>query len=175
MSVSFERPTGRPISKPPTPTGRVDNAVLLLCGLAWASGIIHIHASIDHLQESVVHAAFFVALASAQFGWGAVLYRSPTARLVLFGAGGSVAVALLWLVSRTIGLPIGPEAWTPEPVGILDVVATVDEIMLALLGCERVGLIRYGARPNSQPFLTAAALGVMLLSCVALVPGGHAH
>jgi hypothetical protein len=34
----------------------------------------------------------------------------------------------VWLLSRTVGLPLGPTPWEPEGIGILDVLATVFEI-----------------------------------------------
>ena len=45
----------------------------------------------------------------------------------------SVVPLVLWLVSRTIGLPIGPETWTPEAVGLADVGCCLLELVTLAL------------------------------------------
>jgi hypothetical protein len=50
-------------------------------------------------------------------------------RLVLsIGVWGNAAVLVLWGVTRTVGLPIGPETWRPEAVGAPDVVSCLCEL-----------------------------------------------
>jgi hypothetical protein len=41
-------------------------------------------------------------------------------------------LSTIWALSRTIGLPIGPEAWMPEPVSTVDVTATLMELLLVV-------------------------------------------
>ena len=48
-----------------------------------------------------------------------------------------VYLALLSVSSRTVGLPIGPEAGHPEAVGVVDVLCSADEVALALLALAR--------------------------------------
>ena len=55
----------------------------------------------------------------------------PSRRLLLAGAIGNLAIASVWLVSRTVGLPLGPEAWEPEAIHVADIVATLDEVASA--------------------------------------------
>jgi hypothetical protein len=42
----------------------------------------------------------------------------------------NAATVVLWAVTRTEGLPIGPEHWTAEPVGTPDVIAGVLELVI---------------------------------------------
>jgi Na+-transporting methylmalonyl-CoA/oxaloacetate decarboxylase gamma subunit len=146
-----------------------DDRLLVLCGLSWAAGLIHVAAAVTHLDEYALYAIFFEALAVVQFGWGVALYRSPSRRLLVFGAVLSVLVVALWVVSRTAGLPIGPEPWRPEAVGALDALASADEALLAALTAARL-------RGSGRPLGHAAALGLILLSSLALAGGPvHAH
>ena len=150
----------------------VDAAVL-----AIAAGLIHAVAAVSHFGEYWVFGAFFAVLAAAQVGWGACVYRGAGRALLVAGGIGCAAVALLWLVSRTAGLPIGPHAGTPEAVGPLDVLATLDEQAIVAIV---VALLRF---PQLRPRLVLAAarvgpvVGMVLAmsSLLALTLGVHAH
>ena len=155
---------------------QLDNSVFVACGLACGSGLIHVDAAVEHFHEYVLFAAFFVALACLQFAWAAAAYRRPTRAILRAGALGSLLVVALWVVSRTSGLPLGPERWEPESVGGFDSIATADEIVLALLILAPAGL-RGGAagRWISKEGALGVGLFLILLSSLALVSGGHAH
>ena len=45
---------------------------------------------------------------------------------------GNAAIVLLWIVTRTAGTLIGPDAHTPEPVGVPDAVASGLELAIVL-------------------------------------------
>jgi hypothetical protein len=150
----------------------VDAAVL-----AIAAGMIHAVAAVGHVSEYWLFGAFFAVLAVAQVAWGALVYRGAGRRLLAAGAWGSGAVALLWLVSRTTGLPIGPHAGSPEAAGPLDVIATLDEqVTVAIV----LGLLRF---PRLRPPVVRTAarvapiVGMVLAmaSLVSLTLGVHAH
>lgn len=149
----------------------VDAAVL-----AIAAGMIHAVAAVGH-AEHLLFAAFFAVLAVAQCAWGALVYRGADRRLLVAGAWGSAGVALLWLITRTVGLPFGPHAGSPEAVGPLDVLATIDEqVVVAIV----IALARF---PNLRTRLVTAAarvgpvVGITLamLSLLSLTLGVHAH
>jgi FtsP/CotA-like multicopper oxidase with cupredoxin domain len=64
-------------------------------------------------------------------------------RLLLAVAATEAALVLLWWVSRTTGLPVGPQVWSPEPVGVPDVLCVlVEGVGAAVL----VGLALRGQR-----------------------------
>jgi predicted branched-subunit amino acid permease len=88
--------------------------------------------------------------------------------VLIAGALGSLAVAAVWIVSRTAGVPIGPTPGEPEAVGLIDTVASCDEVLLAAL----VGL--HLREEQSRRALTATALVLLLLSSL-LVLGPHVH
>jgi hypothetical protein len=146
---------------------RFDDRVFVLCGLSWAAGLIHVVAAIGHVDEYALCAVFFEVLAMVQFWWGIAVYRAPSRRLLHAGAVMSLLVVVLWIVSRTAGLPIGPEPWHAEAVGPLDVLASADEALLALLAAARL-------RDHGRPLAYGTALCLMLFSSLALT-SGHVH
>jgi hypothetical protein len=102
---------------------------------AAASGVaaaIHAAAIGPHLEESRLFAMAFAAMAITQGGWMAGILVAPSPRRYLAGAALNGAVALIWFLSRTVGLPVGPNAGVAEPVGAMDVVATLAELMAVL-------------------------------------------
>jgi hypothetical protein len=62
-----------------------------------------------------------------------VLWR-PSRLWLWLGLVGNALIIAVYLASRTTGLPIGPDAGSPEPAGGLDVVSTVLELAL-VAGC----------------------------------------
>jgi hypothetical protein len=156
---------------------RVDDRLFIVCGLAWASGLIHVVAAIQHVDEYLLFAVFFAWLAPLQFAWGVAVYRRPDRRLLMLGAVGSLVVAAIWLVSRTSGLPIGPTPWEPEAMGPLDVLSSADEVVLAAMVFLGLGAPSRATLARTCGYLAGAAgTGLILLSSLALVAGGgHVH
>jgi hypothetical protein len=169
-----------PTARRPSPANRSDtqlraNDVLLACGLAWAGSLIHVQAAVDHIAEYWLYALFFIALASVQCIWGVALYRSPRPGMLVVGTVVSLAVVGLWLLSRTVGLPIGPDRARPEPLGLLDVIATADEIGIAGLMVLLLHPPRTGTLAGGIGLLRVLALFLIVLSSLALAGGVHAH
>jgi hypothetical protein len=123
----------------------------------------------------VLLAVLFALLATAQFAWGIAICRSPARGLFRAGAVMSLLVVALWILSRTTGLPIGPEPWSPEPVSALDAIASADEAVLAVLVTLQLGARRVGSMLRTLRHLAAAAGLVLILlsSLVLTVPHTH--
>jgi hypothetical protein len=94
------------------------DAVLAACAVLTL-GAAAIHAAVirDHFEESCLFGTFFVLTTLLQLGWVAAVFIKPSRALVVLGVARNTAIILLWILSRTSGLPVGPEPWTPEPVG----------------------------------------------------------
>ncbi len=176
--ITHPAAVGKPLTgdaKPTPARAKLDDRLFIACGLAWITGLIHVLAAIQHLDEYALYALFFIVLAITQCAWGVAIYRAPSRKLLSAGAILSLAVVALWIISRTSGLPIGPEHWTPEPVGALDSIATGNEIVLALMIFFFLRRKQPGALARVCARLTTAtALCLILLSCLAFI-GGHAH
>jgi hypothetical protein len=109
----------------------------LAAGAAVATGSLVaalVHASVigEHLRESWWSGVFFVATAIAQLAWAVAVLRRPGRPLLAAGAAGNGLVVAVWLVSRTVGLPVGPEPGVPETVGVPDALATAAELVVVL-------------------------------------------
>jgi hypothetical protein len=155
----------------------LDDSLFLAIVLSWVAAAIHVVAAFDHAEEAASHAVFFALLAVAQVAWGIAVYRQGGRAVLVSGVVLSILVAILWAASRTTGLPIGPERWTAEPVGALDVLATGSELALAAIVVCQLGMARGSALArHARTPLLAAGTCLVLLSAVALtVGGGHSH
>jgi hypothetical protein len=180
--VSELSPTAVSVPVAQSPTRYVPRDLLLPCGLAWGAGLIHLQAAIDHVDEYWPYAACFVALAVVQLAWGVALYRRPESnRLLVSGVALSLAVIAVWILSRTAGLPLGPDSRTPETVGLLDSIATGDELVLCALVAVMhlsVGLGRSPRRCATGGLATLSRVVALLaIFFTSLVLGGgfHAH
>jgi hypothetical protein len=135
-----------------------------LAVLSAIAGIIHLGVVPEHMREYVPYGVFFVAVGVLQLVGSRVLLKRPEARWYLATAVGNGALVLLWVVSRTAGLPVGPMPWAPEQVGLLDVISTVVEValvfgsvvLLVALGREARwpsddGDLGFGATPVETP------------------------
>lgn len=81
----------------------------------------------------VGYGLFFLVTTIAQALYAVILLRWPGQRLLLAGILDNSAIILLYLLTRTVGIPFfGPEAREIEEVGLLDVGATVAEAVLVV-------------------------------------------
>jgi hypothetical protein len=165
-------PTGPPTSPPTARREAPKGAELsqyMRWGLAMLSlGAAGVHFAVTglHFGETWYHGTFFAMVAWLQLIWAVAILVQPSRRLLLAGVIGNLVVAEVWLVSRTIGIPFGPNAGTAEAVGFVDVLTTVFE-----------GVIIFGAlallRPRlaERPIRAArgmAAVGVVGAAVIAL-------
>lgn len=108
-------------------------ATAATAGVIAAAGWVHLRFAPEHLMESTALGLGFYAMGIVQVAVALALVARRTSALV---AGGAVAVnlaiAAVWLVSRTTGLPVGPEQWHAEAAAVPDVVCTVAEVWSAL-------------------------------------------
>jgi hypothetical protein len=98
-----------------------------------AAAAIHLSIIGEHFAESRLYGWFFLVLTIAQFGVAVLLVRRPSQALLKSVAASSVAIVLLWLATRTIGIPAGPAAGELEPFGLPDVLCSAFEFLAALL------------------------------------------
>jgi hypothetical protein len=135
----------------PVPCG----ALLAAAALSCTAAAVHVIVCPEHYREHTLYGVFFTVAAASQLGWAAWLLVSKGRRwLVGLGLAGNVAMVALWAVSRTVGLPLGPEAGSVESIGKLDIIATTAEVGLVAV-CVWM-LVRRPQRPRRP---------VDLLSC----------
>jgi hypothetical protein len=108
----------------------VSVAQALLAALSMAAAAIHFAVMGEHFAEYAAFGVFFSVVAWLQALWAVGVIVLPSRRLLLVGLVGNALVVLVWLFSRTIGLPIGPEAGAPEAAAFVDVLSTILEVAI---------------------------------------------
>jgi hypothetical protein len=109
----------------------------LLGGLAAFSvgaAAIHFAVVFEHFAEYALYGVFFLVISWAQVIWPAVLLWRPSRLWLWLGIVGNALVIAVYVASRTVGLPFGPDLHNAESVGALDVVSCVLEFGL-IVGC----------------------------------------
>jgi hypothetical protein len=116
-------------------------------GLSVAAGLVHGIAAPEHLSEWWGYGVFFILAAMAQPLYGILLLLQPwrydnrgdirsdadryARRYCLLGLTGNAAVIILYIITRTVGIPfLGPEAGEVEPVTAISLMSKTLEIAL---------------------------------------------
>ena len=106
---------------------------LVIASVAAAgSALVHFAVAPEHFAEWWGFGLFFVLCAEVQLGWTLLLGRIHSNRMVAVGLAGSLALVATWALSRTVGLPFGPEPGVPEEIGLPDLVSVVLELITAM-------------------------------------------
>ena len=108
-----------------------------------------------------------MVVALAQLAWVVAVVSNPTRTVYVVGAFGNALIVMTWVVSRTSGLPFGPEAGEPEPVGVADAVSTALEVVVVvgtLLLLRGLELRRSWEMRFVRPLLAVSALAITTLA-----------
>ena len=100
--------------------------------LSIGAAVIHAAVAGPHFDEYAPFGLLFLASALGQTIWAVLLLAAPSARLLVAGAAGNLGILATWALSRTSGLPLGPQPGTPEPIGALDIAASAFELGLVV-------------------------------------------
>lgn len=140
---------------------------LATLGLGCAAAT-HLAVMPAHFRESWLYGTFFVVAACAQLAAAALVLVRPSPRVLLACAAGSLAVVGLWVVSRFVGVPIGPDNGATEAIGVLDVMTTLFELLTAT-ACAVV-LAGRVVRPAWRWSLWSLPLRLLMLALAVGVP-----
>jgi hypothetical protein len=105
-----------------------DTTLYAVAALSLLAALIHLWVVPEHLEEWWGYGAFFSICAGAQGLYALGLLRRPGRPLLLLGVAGNLSIVILWLVTRTTGIPLGPHAGEAEVVGALDLACTLAEV-----------------------------------------------
>jgi hypothetical protein len=146
----------------------------LLAALSAGAGVIHFAVSGGHFDIGWTHGAFFAVVAWLQLAWAAGVVLHPTRRLLSAGVVLNAGIIGVWAMSRIWGVPIGPDAWTPEPVSLADALSSGFEagiVVLSLAVLMRPALAQRSVRPSfAMGGIGITGLAVAVVSTVALTP-----
>lgn len=101
----------------------------LLLGAGAVAGAVHLAVAPEHWHEAPVYGAFLLAAGLVQLGYAALLVSRPQQGLLVLNACVHALLLLVWVQSRTVGVPIGPAAGVPEHVGPLDSLVALAELV----------------------------------------------
>jgi hypothetical protein len=165
------------------PAPRADNqleaTVLVASVLTFVSSVIHAAETSSHLDEYWLFGLLFAVSACLQALWTASVWREPLNRRVLvLGALLNIGLIVAWAISRTTGLPFGPDAGKPEAVGVIDVISKMDELAAVILVSIVFWRLRSGRGVQLSPTqlrLATALAGPLIIYSVLAAIGGHHH
>ena len=136
------------VAEPDAARNASERLLLRACVLSLVAGLIHGIVTPDHFAEWWGYGLFFIVAAFVQVGYGAIpLFRRmvegegiltgwPRSKVRAFlwiGIAGNLSAIALWLVTRTIGIPLfGPDAGRVEGIGFWDAASKLVEIALVI-------------------------------------------
>jgi len=124
----------------PAADARLDAGILsALAGLSGLAAGIHLAVAPEHFAEWWGYGTFFVAAAAFECALVVALALRPRSWVVQTAIWTTLATMLLYLVSRTSGIPLGPETGVVETVDVPGLAATAAEGALVVVLCLLLG------------------------------------
>ncbi len=146
----------------------------LAAASAAGAGLVHFAVAPEHFGEWWGFGLFFVLCGEVQLGWAVLLGRRHRTRMLALGIAGSLFLIVTWGLSRSTGLPFGPEPGVPEAVGVPDVVSVALELV-TVVACTWAVLVPPRVRAWAGiPIRVAALSAAVLATAWALVAVGAA-
>jgi uncharacterized membrane protein HdeD (DUF308 family) len=116
--------------------GSVEVWLRAAAGLSLLAGLIHFAVAPEHFAEAFDEGAFMVIAGVAQVVTAFLLLRRPSTALIMLIVAGTMALFVLFGLAYTIGLPVGPHPWQPEPLGSMVVFSKATELLLLITLAE---------------------------------------
>ena len=160
-----------------TSTSRPDRR-MLLAATALGAAAIHLALVPAHAAEWVPLAVAFAGAAWAQGALGVAALLRPSASVRWGLAVVSATCVAAWAVSRTVGLPVGPEAWTPETVSVVDLLCVALELTtlaVLLLPARRLVARRTPSWLGGISVAAVAVVTTAVLVSPSAAEHGHEH
>src|ERR687886_1435396 len=155
-------------------TGVWETLVFSVATLSSAAGIIHLAVIQQHFVEYWLYGVFFLLLGLGQLAWAIWVVVAPARWLFVAGIAGNALSIAAWVITRTVGLLVGPSAAEVEPVGFGDVVSTIFEALIIV--ASLVVLLRGRGQRLNQPradmwasIATTAILPITILAMYSTV------
>ena len=104
--------------------------VYVAAALSFGTGYVHFAFAESHFQEWWGYGAFFVVAGNLQALFAALLVWRPRAWYPLAGIAGNLAIVVVYVITRTSGIPLGPHARVVEEAGAIDWVTTAGQVAI---------------------------------------------
>jgi hypothetical protein len=159
--------------------GRLDREVevgvslaAVAAGLSFGAAAIHLSVIESHIDRGFFVASFFLLSGWFQMLWPVVYLLRRSRWVAITGAAVNAGIVVLYVISRTVGLPFGLTDG-PEAVGFVDLVATIMESVIVVMLMPAI-LPRFRAATHRpMPLKDALILGSFSTVMVAVI-GGYA-
>lgn len=121
------------------PIDTTTSLLRIAAGLSFAAAAIHMAVVPEHFAESAPEGIAFGVLALFQIATGALLQVGSSDRSKVAIVAVNLGATLMWVITRTTGLPFISDLALPEAIALRDVAATAFEvgIVAVLLGLPR--------------------------------------
>ncbi len=145
---------------PPPPSLEVRAAI---AGLALVAAVIHLAMIPSHAGSSAVEATGFAVSGWTGIALAAAVLLRPGRTAIGAAAGVHTAIVVVWLWSRTVGLPVGAHAGHPAEFTAIDIVANLAGVGVVVFCLAALG----GALHSLPRTLSTAAAAVAVTAAVA--------
>lgn len=172
--------------EPGTPVART--VEWLAAALSLTVGAVHFGYAPHHLADDWAHGWFFLLLGAFQIAFAVLVVARPRRWLWWSAVVVNLGTIATWTVSRTVGLPFGPQALRKEAASAPDILCVVVQgliVALALVAAVRPEWLARPSRDRASLRFTALAVGSIaaVLGAVVLTPSytaaheaaGHSH
>src|SRR5215469_9881772 len=85
-----------------------------LAAFSVGAAAIHFAVVFEHFVEYTLYGVFFLVISWAQVIWPVVLAWRPSRLWLWLGIAGNAVIIAVYMASRTVGLPFGPDVGHPE-------------------------------------------------------------
>ena len=134
--------------------------------LSAGAGAIHFAVIQSHFEEYWAFGVFFAAAAWLQILWAMWVVARPGRGVALVGIAINGGITATWVISRTVGIPFGPEPGVAEAAEFADVAATSLQV-LAVLGA--LALLSRGTTRRAVARGAVLSLTLLLGASVAVL------
>jgi hypothetical protein len=168
MTTTARPDATAPTTAPTAPAPSLRTTGLWVAVASLFAGGVHLAVMPEHLQHWWVYGAFFLVTGLFQLAYAALVLRRTTWFVAMTGIVVNLGIVLVWVLSRTRGLPITPPeditshvgSHVIEGVGIADLAATGAELAVV---CLLVTLLPPRTRRVTVNLLLATGIGLWAL------------
>ncbi len=156
--------------------------------LSLTASAVHFGYAPHHLSDDWAHGWFFMVIAAYQCLFAVLIVARPRRWVWASAIVVNTGIIVTWLVSRTVGLPFGPEALRSESFSAPDIVNSVIGgviIVLSIIALSFPTVLQRQSRDRVSLRFAAFAIGTVavVLGALMLTPSytsaheaaGHAH
>jgi hypothetical protein len=145
---------------------RRDVVRIALAFLSVTAALVHFAVIEQHFTEYWLYGAFFVAVGLFELIWGLLVMAVPSRLLYWASVVVNMLTIAAYVVTRTVGLLVGPSATETEKVGFGDLTATVFEAIL--VAGSLLLLFRSWGRGEIRQAASEAWIGTIAVSVTAV-------